>query len=58
MTNNKFKIIKNFLEPNFFENLKGNILNLEFPWYRRKRQVFTKDKLEIGYFTHSFYNKL
>ena len=56
MTNNKFKIIKNFLEPNFFENLKGNILNLEFPWYRRKRQVFTKDKLELGYFTHSFYN--
>lgn len=52
----KHKVIKNFLDPIFFENLKRLIIEDDFPWFKRERQVFTKKKLELGYFTHSFFN--
>ena len=52
----KHKVIKNFLDPIFFENLKRLIIEDDFPWFKRERQVYTKEKLELGYFTHSFFN--
>ena len=52
----KHKVIKNFLDPIFFESLKRLIIENDFPWFKRERQVIGKDKLELGYFTHSFFN--
>ena len=49
------KIIKNFLDKDFFQDLQNLITQSEFPWFQRKTMVEgTTDNL--GYFTHSFYN--
>ena len=49
------KIIKNFLDKDFFKDLQNLITQSEFPWFQRKTMVEgTTDNL--GYFTHSFYN--
>jgi len=49
------KIIKNFLEDNFFEDLRKLIMESEFSWYQRKTMVEGTTN-NLGYFTHSFYN--
>jgi len=47
--------INNFLDIEFFNNLKTFIMESEFSWFQRKTMVVgTTDNL--GYFTHSFYN--
>jgi Rps23 Pro-64 3,4-dihydroxylase Tpa1-like proline 4-hydroxylase len=49
------KIVKNFLDKDFFQDLQNLITQSEFPWFQRKTMVVgTTDNL--GYFTHSFYN--
>ena len=52
----KHKVIKNFLDRIFFESLKRLIIENDFPWFKRERQVIGKDILVLGYFTHSFFN--
>ena len=47
------KIVKNFLDKDFFQDLQNLITQSEFPWFQRKTMVEgTTDNL--GYFTHSF----
>tara|TARA_Y100001973_G_C5168682_1_gene317703 strand:+ start:306 stop:860 length:555 start_codon:yes stop_codon:yes gene_type:complete len=52
----KYKVINNFLSGIAFSSLQHLIIETDFPWFKRKRQVYTEDKKELGYFTHSFYN--
>ena len=49
------KVIKNFLEKNFFQDLQNLITQSEFAWYQRKTMVEGTSN-NLGYFTHSFYN--
>ena len=56
MSEEKYKVIPNFLDAITFSALQHLIIETDFPWFKRKRQVFTKDKKELGYLTHSFYN--
>ena len=52
----KYKVIHNFMNHIAFSALQHLIIETDFSWFKRKRQVYTKDKKELGYFTHSFYN--
>lgn len=52
----KYKIINNFLSDISFSSLQQLVIKTDFSWFKRDRQVWTKDKKELGYFTHSFYN--
>tara|TARA_Y100000361_G_C11089930_1_gene305872 strand:+ start:94 stop:645 length:552 start_codon:yes stop_codon:yes gene_type:complete len=52
----KYKVIHNFMNEIAFETLQHLIIDSDFPWFKRERQVYTKDKKELGYLTHSFYN--
>ena len=49
------EIIQNFLNKNFFEDLKELVLESEFAWFQRKTMVSDSTD-NLGYFTHSFYN--
>jgi hypothetical protein len=49
------EIIQNFLNKNFFEDLKKLVLESEFAWFQRKTMVSDSND-NLGYFTHSFYN--
>jgi hypothetical protein len=49
------KVIKNFLENSFFQDLKKLVTKSEFAWYQRKTMVGGTSN-NLGYFTHSFYN--
>ena len=50
------KVIENFLEDNFFEDLRKLIIESEFSWFKRNHMVSDNDKT-LGYFSHSFFNK-
>ena len=52
-----YKIIDNFLDKEFFENLKNTITHEDFPW-RRRGPISTekKDEIDGGYFNYSFFN--
>lgn len=50
------KVIKNFLEDSFFQDLKKLVIESEFSWFKRKNMLKNKDD-DLGYFTHSFFNK-
>ena len=52
----KYKVIHNFMNDIAFSALQHLIIEKDFPWFKRKRQVLTKDKKDLGYLTHSFYN--
>ncbi len=52
----KYKVIHNFMNNIAFSALQHLIIETDFPWFKRKRQVLTKDKKDLGYLTHSFYN--
>jgi len=56
MSEEKYKVIPNFLDAMTFSALQHLIIKTDFPWFKRERQVFTKDKKELGYLTHSFFN--
>ena len=49
------KILHNFLDEDFFKDLKCLILESEFAWFQRKTMVSDSND-NLGYFTHSFYN--
>jgi len=49
------EIIKNFLDKDFFQQLKKLIIESEFSWFKRETMV-TGTKNNLGFFTHSFYN--
>jgi hypothetical protein len=50
------KVIENFLEDSFFQDLKKLVIESEFSWFKRKNMLKNKDN-DLGYFTHSFFNK-
>ena len=56
MSKNSVVIIKNFLNKDLFKNLQKLILESEFPWFQRKQMVANKND-DLGYFSHSFFNK-
>jgi hypothetical protein len=49
------KIVKDFLEKDFFNDLKNLVIESEFAWFQRKTMVSASTD-NLGYFTHSFYN--
>tara|TARA_R110002051_G_scaffold72599_1_gene131180 strand:+ start:1342 stop:1872 length:531 start_codon:yes stop_codon:yes gene_type:complete len=50
-----YKIIKDFMEPEFFKELKELLNDQNFNWHHHKKM--TDDSTgDLGYFTHSFYN--
>ena len=49
------EVTKNFLERNFFQDLKKLITESEFAWFQRKTMIKGTSN-NLGYFTHSFYN--
>ena len=51
--NHEIKIIENFLDKNFFNDLQTLIVKSEFAWFKRDHMTSPKD---LGFFTHSFYN--
>lgn len=51
----KIKVIENFLEDNFFEDLRKLIMESEFSWFQRNHMV-NDDADDLGFFTHSFFN--
>ena len=50
------KVIENFLEDSFFQDLKKLVIESEFSWFKRKNMLKNNDD-DLGYFTHSFFNK-
>tara|TARA_R110000751_G_scaffold6215_2_gene26772 strand:+ start:263 stop:754 length:492 start_codon:yes stop_codon:yes gene_type:complete len=50
------KVIKNFLEDSFFQDLKKLVIESEFSWFKRKNMLKNNND-DLGYFTHSFFNK-
>ena len=49
------KVIKNFLEDSFFQDLKKLVIESEFSWFKRKNMLKNNND-DLGYFTHSFFN--
>lgn len=54
----KVNIYKNFLDQNFFLDLKNTITNEDFPWRFRKKLTIGNKTNETFYFTFSFFNEL
>ena len=53
----KHREVKNFLDIKSFNALKALIFHEDFNWFRKKSM--TKDsKIDLGYFTYSFYNNM
>ena len=50
------QIIKTLLEDIIFQDLKKLIMESEFSWFQRKNMVLNSND-NLGYFTHSFFNK-
>ena len=53
-----FKVIDNFLDETYFNEIKQVILGDSFPWYYNDVITNTQDSQDKLYFTHSFYNDL
>ena len=53
----KYQIKENFLDKYQFNRIKNLITDKNFPWFKRERQVPTDKKIDLGYFTHSFFSK-
>ena len=49
------KVIENFLEDSFFQDLKKLVIESEFSWFKRKNMLKNNND-DLGYFTHSFFN--
>tara|TARA_R100001132_G_C3202475_1_gene49197 strand:- start:22 stop:540 length:519 start_codon:yes stop_codon:yes gene_type:complete len=52
----ELNIINNFLDKNFFDDLKKLVTESEFPWFQRKNMVPDANDNDLGYFTHSFFS--
>ena len=57
--NNKIKHreVKNFLDTESFNALKDLVFHEDFNWFRKKSMT-DGSKIDLGYFTHSFYNNM
>tara|TARA_R100000988_G_scaffold94280_1_gene58911 strand:+ start:361 stop:873 length:513 start_codon:yes stop_codon:yes gene_type:complete len=53
----KYKVINNFLDDDFFNYLTDLIFHEDFNWFRKKTMT-EGSKIDLGYFTHSFYNEM
>ena len=56
----KYKIIKKFLKPDSFEEIKNIIIHKDFPW-RRRDHIANDDPfilIAAGYFSYGFYNNM
>ena len=51
----KYQIIKKFLKPDSFEEIKNIIMEQDFPWRKRDHMVHDSDPL---YFSYGFYNNM
>ena len=50
-----FKVVDNFLDKDYFNQIKNFILSEEFPWYYNDRISNKNDPKDFYYFTHIFY---
>ena len=50
-----FEVVDNFLDKNYFNEIKNFILSQEFPWYYNDRISNKNDPKNFYYFTHVFY---
>ena len=46
-----YKVIKNFLDVDFIDEINNVILDIDFPW-RRKGYKFNEDATDSLYFNH------
>ena len=52
-----YKVIKDFLDVDFFNEVENVILSLDFPW-RRQGYKFNEDGTNSLYFNHIFFNNM
>ena len=52
-----YKVIKNFLDVEFIDEINNVILDIDFPW-RRKGYKFNEDATDSLYFNHCFFNNM
>jgi len=52
-----YKVIKNFLDVDFLDEINNLILDIDFPW-RRKGYKFNEDATDSLYFNHCFFNNM
>ena len=50
-----FKVVDNFLDKDYFNEIKNFILSEEFPWYYNNGISSENDPKDFYYFTHIFY---
>lgn len=53
---NRYKVIDNFLDKKFYDDLKNILYSPDIPWYFRDSYTGHPDANESHYFTHNFYN--
>tara|TARA_R100000995_G_C3399225_1_gene84117 strand:- start:56 stop:538 length:483 start_codon:yes stop_codon:yes gene_type:complete len=51
-----FKVVDNFLDKKYFEELQNIMLGDSFPWYYNRHITNSTDKKNNFYFVHNFYN--
>ena len=52
-----YKVIENFLEKDYFKELKDAFTSNEFPWHYQPRSGYGHDSFDFDFmFTHSFYH--
>ena len=53
-----FKVVDNFLDKEYFEEILNAVSSDEFPWYYNDNITDENDLKDRFYFTHNFYNDL
>ena len=53
-----FKVIDNFLDEEYFNEIKNTLLDPDFPWFYNDFISDKNDPQNYYYFTHVFYHKL
>ena len=53
----RYEIKTNFLDLDIFYNIQTLILDKNFAWFKRNYQAPSKNKIDLGFFTHSFFSK-
>lgn len=51
-----YKIIDNFLDKNFYENLSKILKSEDIPWYFREKDTYGGTNNKTGFFSFCFYN--
>lgn len=52
----KYQIKENFLDNQLFINIKNLIINNKFAWFKKDYQTTKDKKIDLGYFSHSFFS--